>query len=66
VLLTEWDAYRALDLERIRSLMRGDVLIDLRNVYPSGEVEQAGLRYLGIGRGAASTPATTDLDTAAE
>ena len=66
VLLTEWDAYRALDLERIRSLMRGDVLIDLRNVYPSGEVEQAGLRYLGIGRGAASTPAATDLDTAAE
>ncbi len=52
VILTEWDAYRALDLDRIRSLMRGNAVIDLRNVYRPEEVEAVGLTYLGIGRGA--------------
>jgi UDPglucose 6-dehydrogenase len=50
VILTEWDAYRALDLSRIKDLMHGDILIDLRNVYRSEEVAAANLTYLGIGR----------------
>jgi UDPglucose 6-dehydrogenase len=33
VLLTEWDAYRALDLARVKRLMRGRALVDLRNIY---------------------------------
>ncbi len=66
VILTEWDAYRALDLERIKSLMRGATIVDLRNVYPPADVEATGLTYLGIGRGAAANPATADFDTAAE
>ena len=53
VVLTEWDAYRALDLDRIKELMRGNTLIDLRNVYRPDEVEATGLTYLGIGRGTA-------------
>ncbi len=64
VILTEWDAYRALDLDRIRSLMRGSVVVDLRNVYRPDEVEQAGLSYLGIGRGAGKMAASADLETA--
>ncbi len=52
VILTEWDAYRALDLERIGSLMKGRTVIDLRNVYRPDEVERAGFVYFGVGRGA--------------
>lgn len=50
VLLTEWDAYRALDLERLRSLLVQPVLVDLRNVYDRGTAEAAGLRYHAVGR----------------
>ncbi len=66
VILTEWDAYRALDLDRIKSLMCGSSLIDLRNVYRPDEVEQAGLSYLGIGRGIRKTSARVTLNMAAE
>jgi len=50
VLVTEWDALRALDLERIAGSMRHKVLVDLRNIYPPEEVESAGLVWHGIGR----------------
>ncbi|MBV9882583.1 MAG: UDP-glucose/GDP-mannose dehydrogenase family protein [Sphingomonadaceae bacterium] len=49
-LVTEWDDLRALDLERLAASMRGSALVDLRNIYPPEEVEQAGLTYYGIGR----------------
>jgi UDPglucose 6-dehydrogenase len=51
VLVTEWDEFRALDLKRIASAMKGKALVDLRNVYEPDEVERAGLSYRGIGRG---------------
>jgi UDPglucose 6-dehydrogenase len=51
VMVTEWDEFRALDLERIASSLRGKVLIDLRNVYDRDEAEEAGLSYFGVGRG---------------
>jgi len=51
VIVTEWDEFRALDLDRISSSLRGKVLVDLRNVYDRGEVEAAGLVHYGIGRG---------------
>jgi len=50
VLVTEWDALRALDLDRLAAAMRHKVLIDLRNIYPPEEVEMAGLVWHGIGR----------------
>jgi UDPglucose 6-dehydrogenase len=50
VLVTEWDALRALDLRRIARSMRRPVLIDLRNIYPPEEVENAGLIWHAIGR----------------
>src|SRR5690349_2919450 len=43
VIVTEWDEFRALDLDRIASAMRGKVLVDLRNVYDRSEAEEAGL-----------------------
>ena len=51
VIVTEWDEFRALDLERLARTMRGRVMIDLRNVYERSEAEGAGFDYSGIGRG---------------
>jgi UDPglucose 6-dehydrogenase len=50
VLVTEWDVLRALDLERLAAAMSDPVFVDLRNVYPPEEVEEAGLRWHGVGR----------------
>ncbi|MCF8708534.1 UDP-glucose dehydrogenase family protein [Rhizorhapis sp. SPR117] len=49
-IVTEWDAFRALDLARVKSLLGQSVLIDLRNIYPRADVEKAGLAYHGVGR----------------
>ncbi|EKE16410.1 MAG: hypothetical protein ACD_11C00018G0046 [uncultured bacterium] len=51
VLMTEWNQYRALDLEKIKSLMRNPVFVDLRNVYDPGKMKAAGFHYVGVGRG---------------
>jgi len=51
VIVTEWDEFRALDLERIAQSLRGKVLVDLRNVYDREDAEAAGLAYYGVGRG---------------
>jgi UDPglucose 6-dehydrogenase len=56
VIVTEWDEFRALDLDRIAGSLRGKVLIDLRNVYDPSEAEAAGLTYYGIGRGRPVVP----------
>jgi UDPglucose 6-dehydrogenase len=50
VLLTEWNEYRALDLDRIRELMREPVFVDLRNVYPLQTMKDKGFRYVSVGR----------------
>ena len=50
VIATEWDEFRALDLRRVRTLLREPVLVDLRNIYPRAAAEQAGLAYTAIGR----------------
>jgi len=51
VIVTEWDMFRALDLPRLRRAMRGNVLVDLRNVYRPDEVAPHGFAYTSIGRG---------------
>ena len=51
VIVTEWDEFRALDLDDLASRMKGKLLIDLRNIYDRSEAEEAGLIYHGIGRG---------------
>jgi UDPglucose 6-dehydrogenase len=51
VIVTEWDEFRALDLETLAGSMRGRILVDLRNVYDREDAERAGLAYFGIGRG---------------
>ena len=50
VLLTEWNEFRALDLDRMRRLLKSPTLIDLRNVYKPAEMAAAGFFYFSIGR----------------
>ena len=49
-LVTEWDAFRALDFARLKSLMNAPVMVDLRNVYDPAEVRGAGFAYSSVGR----------------
>jgi len=50
VIVTEWDAFRALDLDRVKSLLSAPILVDLRNVYPREMAEKAGFSYTAVGR----------------
>ncbi len=50
VIVTEWDVFRALDLNEMSSTMAGNILVDLRNIYNSVDVAKTGLSYSSIGR----------------
>ena len=50
VILTEWNEFRALSLERVKSLLTAPVVVDLRNVYDPSEMAKLGFRYASIGR----------------
>jgi UDPglucose 6-dehydrogenase len=50
VIVTEWDQFRALDLDRVKALMRAPVIVDLRNIYRPEEVRSRGFTYASIGR----------------
>jgi UDPglucose 6-dehydrogenase len=50
ILMTEWNQYRALDFDRIKSLMKTPLFIDLRNVYEPQGVKELGFNYTGVGR----------------
>src|SRR5215472_11845142 len=51
VIVTEWEQFRALDLDRIKSVMRQPVVVDLRNVYRPAEMAELGFVYDSVGRG---------------
>jgi UDPglucose 6-dehydrogenase len=50
VILTEWDQFRALDLDRVKAILRKPVLVDLRNVYRTADMVARGFTYVSIGR----------------
>jgi UDPglucose 6-dehydrogenase len=50
VILTEWDQFRALDLDRVKLLMRNPVVVDLRNIYRPSDLRDRGFAYSSIGR----------------
>ncbi|MGY6569992.1 MAG: UDP-glucose dehydrogenase family protein [Salinarimonas sp.] len=50
VIVTEWDAFRALDLGRMKELMNAPVLVDLRNIYRAEDVTALGFSYTSVGR----------------
>ncbi|WP_392563069.1 UDP-glucose dehydrogenase family protein [Orbus sturtevantii] len=49
VILTEWDEFKLLDLDKVKSLLKHNIIIDLRNVLSAEDVVKADLQYLGIG-----------------
>ncbi len=51
VMVTEWNEFRQLDMARIKEAMRGDVLLDGRNVWNPAAMRELGFRYFGVGRG---------------
>lgn len=66
VILTEWNEFRALDLDRIGEAMKEKRLIDLRNVYKIPEMEASGFHYVSVGRREVLPAATSHLKTVAE
>ena len=50
VIVTEWDAFRALDFGKLKGLMKAPVLVDLRNIYQPAEVRAQGFTYVSVGR----------------
>ncbi|MFT5438491.1 MAG: UDPglucose 6-dehydrogenase, partial [Alphaproteobacteria bacterium] len=50
VIVTEWNAFRALDLKRVKSLLSAPIMVDFRNIYNVEELREAGFTYYSIGR----------------
>jgi UDPglucose 6-dehydrogenase len=57
VIVTEWEQFRALDLDRLKQKMACPVLIDLRNVYAGEDMSRHGFLYVGVGRASANSKA---------
>jgi UDPglucose 6-dehydrogenase len=50
VIVTEWDAFRALDLARIKNALSEAIIVDLRNIYSPSDMRKRGFRYFSVGR----------------
>ncbi|RIJ30019.1 UDP-glucose dehydrogenase family protein [Henriciella mobilis] len=50
VIITEWDQFRALDLDRVKTLLKSDVVVDLRNIYAPEDMAKRGFEYTSVGR----------------
>ena len=50
VIITEWNEFRGLDMNRVKSLMKTPVLVDLRNIYNPSDMAETGITYSCIGR----------------
>jgi UDPglucose 6-dehydrogenase len=53
VIATEWDEFRALDLARVKALLKRPILVDLRNIYRPQDMARWGFLYIGVGRAGA-------------
>jgi UDPglucose 6-dehydrogenase len=51
VIVTEWDQFRALDLDRVKRAMKSPVVVDLRNIYRPAAMAERGFSYVSVGRG---------------
>jgi UDPglucose 6-dehydrogenase len=50
VILTEWNEFRALDFDKVKTLLKTPLMVDLRNIYRPAVMAQAGFRYVSVGR----------------
>ncbi len=51
VIVTEWDEFRYLDLNKIKNTMKNPAIVDGRNIYDAEEAKRVGFKYVGVGRG---------------
>ncbi len=50
VIITEWNQFRALDMEKVKGLLRSPKIADLRNIYEPADMRELGFEYVGVGR----------------
>ena len=50
VIITEWNQFRALDMERVKKLLKAPKIADLRNIYEPDDMREMGFEYIGVGR----------------
>lgn len=50
VIITEWNQFRALDMEKVKSLLKSPKIADLRNIYEPKDMREMGFEYVGVGR----------------
>lgn len=50
VIITEWNQFRALDMEKVKKLLKASKIVDLRNVYEPDDMRELGFEYVGVGR----------------
>ncbi|MGE3466719.1 MAG: UDP-glucose/GDP-mannose dehydrogenase family protein [Pyrinomonadaceae bacterium] len=50
VIITEWNQFRALDMEKVRGLLKSPKIADLRNIYEPADMRELGFEYVGVGR----------------
>lgn len=50
VIITEWDQFRALDLDRVKASLKSDIVVDLRNIYSPEDMAKRGFTYISVGR----------------
>lgn len=51
IIMTEWNQYRALDIDKLGEIMKDKIFIDLRNIYDPKTLKEKGFKYFGVGRG---------------
>jgi len=50
VIVTEWNQFRALDMDKVKSLLKSPKIADLRNIYEPEDMRELGFEYVGVGR----------------
>jgi UDPglucose 6-dehydrogenase len=50
VFMTEWNQFRALDMEKVKKLLKSPKIADLRNIYEPKDIRALGFEYVGVGR----------------
>ena len=51
MILTEWEEFRALDLDRVKAALRAALIVDLRNIYKPHDMSEKGFTYISVGQG---------------
>lgn len=50
LIITEWNQFRALDMDKVKTLLKSPKIVDLRNIYEPTEMRELGFDYVGVGR----------------